>query len=71
MESRYISVPEAAGILGCSQPWVIKLIKAGELAGFRVNGRAWAVDVASVLRSKQEYASRPKGLVGRPRSNAG
>jgi len=71
LQERFVSVPEAARILGCSDVWVLKLLKTNRLDGFRVNGRAWAVDILSVNRAKQEYESRDPSHPGRPRSQAG
>lgn len=66
-EYSFISVPEAASLLGVSQPWVLRMLKAGTLKGFRVNGRAWAVDAESVLSDRREYETRRERGVGRPR----
>ena len=65
-----VSVPEAAEILGCSDVWVLKLIKSNQLEGFRLNGRAWAVYARSVRRAKEEYESRSSSHPGRPRRAA-
>lgn len=70
-ESReWMSVPEAAQMLGCSDTWVLKLIGRNELEGFRLSGRAWAVSTRSVKKNLNEYI-KDQGHVGRPRSKFG
>jgi excisionase family DNA binding protein len=66
----FISVPKAAEILGCSDVWVIRMIERGELEGFRLSGRAWAVSRASVAKNHEEYLKRDPALSGRKRSRA-
>lgn len=66
----YVSVPAAAEMMGCTDVWVIRLLKAGQLEGFRLNGRAWAVKRASVEKNVQEYIERDPALSGRKRSKA-
>jgi len=64
----YVSVPEAAKMLGVSDVWVIRLVKRGELDGFRLSGRAWAVSRQSVQKNRREYLRRDPSTAGRPRS---
>lgn len=66
----YMSVPEAAEILGCSDVWVVRMIQRGELTGYKLSQRAWAVSRASVERNRDEYARRDPTLSGRKRSRA-
>lgn len=63
----WISVPVAAELLGCSDVWVIKMIQRGDIDGFKLSGRAWAVKRASVERNQQEYLERDPTLSGRKR----
>ena len=67
----WVSVPVAAELLGCTDVWIIKMIHAGTLEGFRLNGRAWAVKRASVQRNLEEYLKRDPTLSGRKRSKLG
>jgi excisionase family DNA binding protein len=67
----WISVPVAAELLGCTDVWVIKMVQAGTLEGFRLNGRAWAVSKKSVEKSVREYENRDPTLAGRKRSKLG
>lgn len=67
-QTEWMSVPDAAKRLGCSDVWVIKLIAAGRLDGFRLSGRAWAVSRAAVERNLKEYLRRDPTLAGRKRS---
>jgi excisionase family DNA binding protein len=69
-EPEWISVPKAAEILGCSDVWVIRMIQRGDLEGFRLSGRAWAVSRASVAKNRTEYERRDPTLSGRKRSRA-
>lgn len=67
-EPDWISVPQAAEILGCSDVWVIRMIQNGDLEGFRLSGRAWAVSRKSVAKNLDEYLKRDPSLAGRKRS---
>jgi len=64
----WISVPDAAELLGCTDVWVIKMIQRGDLDGFRLSGRAWAVSRKSVDKNLREYLARDPSLAGRKRS---
>lgn len=70
LAASFLSVPRAAEILGCTDVWVLKMVHRGELEGFRVNGRAWAITTASVEKNKKEYEERDSSLAGRKRSRA-
>jgi len=50
MAKDYLSIPEAAGVLGISRIAVFKRVKKGQLAAIRI-GRNWAVP-ASALSSR-------------------
>jgi hypothetical protein len=67
----WISVPVAAEMLGCTDVWVIKMLRSGTLEGFRLNGRAWAVSRNSVVANLKEYLHRDPTLSGRKRSKIG
>lgn len=67
----WISVPVAAEMLGCTDVWVIRMIHRGELEGFRLSGRAWAVSRKSVAKNLKEYLQRDPTLSGRKRSKLG
>jgi excisionase family DNA binding protein len=64
----WISVPVAAELLGCTDVWVIKMINRGDLEGFRLSGRAWAVSKKSVEKNLRDYLERDPALSGRKRS---
>lgn len=67
----WISVPVAAEMLGCTDVWVIRLIQRGDLEGFKLNARAWAVSRKSVEKNVQDYLKRDPTLAGRKRSKLG
>jgi excisionase family DNA binding protein len=69
MESRpdILSVPEAASLMGCSDVWVIRMIRSGALEGFKLSGRAWAVSRKSIEKSIAEYEKRDPSRAGRKR----
>lgn len=67
----WISVPVAAEMLGCTDVWVIKMVQAGTLEGFRLSGRAWAVSKKSVEKNLRDYLQRDPALAGRKRSKLG
>ena len=61
----YLTVREAAEVVGCTTGRICQLLQDGTIAGVKFNGRAWAV----VKKSAQEYARRSVN-VGRPRVHA-
>jgi excisionase family DNA binding protein len=65
-----LNVPQAAALMGCSDVWVIKMIRSGELEGFRLSGRAWAVSRKSVEKSIEEYQRRDPSRPGRKREGS-
>jgi excisionase family DNA binding protein len=67
----WISVPAAAELLGCTDVWVIRMIQRGDLEGFRLSGRAWAVSRKSVAKNVEDYLKRDPTLSGRKRSKLG
>jgi len=67
----WISVPVASELLGCTDVWVIKMIQRGDLEGFKLSGRAWAVSRKSVEKNVREYVERDPSLAGRKRSKLG
>jgi excisionase family DNA binding protein len=67
----WISVPVAAELLGCTDVWVIRMIQRGDLEGFRLSGRAWAVSRKSVAKNVEDYLKRDPTLSGRKRSKLG
>lgn len=70
-EPDWVSVPVAAEMLGCTDVWVIRLIRNGSLEAFRLSGRAWAVKRESVEKNLREYLQRDPTLAGRKRSKLG
>lgn len=70
-QPEYVSVPVAAEMLGCTDVWVIRMIRNGSLDAFRLSGRAWAVRRSSVEKNLQEYLKRDPTLAGRKRSKLG
>lgn len=68
MQTEWISVPVAAELLGCTDVWVIRMIQRGDIEGFKLSARAWAVSKKSVEKNVKEYLEREEGKAGRPRS---
>lgn len=64
---RYISVPDACEIVCVTDGMVIRMLEAGILKGFKVNGNGWAVEKRSAEQNIQEYLSSPFSGVGRRR----
>lgn len=64
----WISVPKAAEILGCTDVWVIRMIQRGDLEGFKLSARAWAVRRTAVEKNLRDYLKRDPTLAGRKRS---
>lgn len=67
----YVSVPVAAETLGCTEVWVLRMLKDGTLEGFKLNGRAWAVKRSSLEKNLREYLERDPSHAGRKRSRMG
>jgi excisionase family DNA binding protein len=67
----WISVPKAAELLGCTDVWVIQMIRRGDLEGFKLSGRAWAISRKSVEKNLRDYLERDPTLSGRKRSKLG
>ena len=67
----WISVPVAAEMLGCTDVWVIRMIHRGDIEGFKLSRRAWAVSKKSVEKNVREYLKRDPSLSGRKRSKLG
>lgn len=62
MIDKYISVPQAADIIGCTVNRVRQLIGEGKIRAEKLNDRAWAV----VADDVHEYADAEQ-TTGRPR----
>lgn len=62
MMGNFVSVPEAADILGCTVGRVRQMLLAGELAGKKFNEKAWAIE----KRAVEKLAKIPR-TKGRPR----
>ena len=58
----WVSVAEAAEIIGCTDGRVRQLLRDHELAGQKINERAWVISRDSVER----FAKKPQ-IFGRPR----
>lgn len=64
LHGNFVSVKEAAEIIGCTDSNVRRMIAAGSLAAVRLTERAYAVR----MDSAQKAAKNPSST-GRPRSN--
>ena len=66
---RYLSVTEAAKILGVTTGRVRQLLLTGQLKGHKLGEKSWATDPAEVTRRRlaEKGAGRPKtqDVVGR------
>lgn len=63
---RWISVPEACDIVHKTDAMVMRDLRSGKINGFRLNGKAWAVDKASAEEEWKDYLNSPRGR-GQPR----
>jgi hypothetical protein len=64
--SRYVSVPQACQIVCVTDGMIGRMLLRGDLDGFRLNSKAWAVSRASCEKNIREYLADP-GRGGRPR----
>jgi hypothetical protein len=55
-QPQIVNVKRAAEMIGCTERNILYLLAKGELAGWQVNRKCWAVEVASVERYKKEKA---------------
>ena len=60
--SIFVSVDEAAEIMGCTTGRVRQMLRSGDLEGHKVSERAWIVNRVSA----ENNAEKPEGS-GRPR----
>lgn len=63
---KFISVPEACDIVHKTDAMVMRDLRSGRIKGFRLNGRAWAVDKRSAEEEWKEYLANPTRR-GQPR----
>lgn len=63
---RYVSVPEACDIVYKTDAMVMRDLRGGKIAGFRLNGKAWAVDKRSAEQEFADYLASPQRR-GQPR----
>lgn len=54
MKPTHVSVTEAADMLDVTVSYVRRLLRDGELEGFKLNERAWAVSRESVEKKAKE-----------------
>ena len=63
---KWICVPDACDIVCKTDAMVMRDLRSGKIKGFRLNGRAWAVEKASAEQEWKDYVSGPP-RVGQPR----
>lgn len=63
---KYVSVPDACDIVHKTDAMVMRDLRAGRIAGFKLNGRAWAVEKRSAEQEWKDYVSNPPRR-GQPR----
>jgi hypothetical protein len=64
--AKYCAVPEACDIVHKTDAMVMRDLRSGKIKGFKLNGRAWAVDRRSAEQEWKDYVSNPPGR-GQPR----
>lgn len=64
--SRYVSVPDACEIVCKTDAMVMRDLRSGKILGFKLNGRAWAVDKRSAEAEFADYLANPRRR-GQPR----
>ena len=67
---QWVSVQEAARIMGVTEVWVLRRLNAGDLPGFKINQKAWCVSLKACVSDVSDYnrSRRAGGRVGRPRT---
>lgn len=63
---KWICVPEACDIVCKTDASVMRDLRSGRIKGFKLNGRAWAVEKASAEEEFRDYLANP-GRRGQPR----
>ena len=64
MQNPFLNVAQAADLVGCTEGRVRQLLIDGVLDGFKINGKAWAIDPKSARKLRDSVAK-----TGRPRKN--
>jgi len=65
IDTSIVGLAEAARLLGLTEGRVRQLLRSGELAGSKLNQRAWAISAAEVARYKEAREKREETR-GRP-----
>ena len=65
MVGQFVSVNEAAHILGCTDGRIRQMLREGILDGLKLNAKAWAIP-----RKAVEKAAKNTPTTGRPRISA-
>ena len=63
---KYVSVPDACEIVCKTDAMVMRDLRTGRIDGFRLNGRAWAVNRRSAEQEFADYLATPRRR-GQPR----
>lgn len=56
---KYVSVPEACDIVCKTDAMVLRDLRSGKIKGFKLNGKAWAVEKRSAEEEFREYLASP------------
>jgi len=65
----YLTVSEAVGYIGCTEGWIRKLLRAGDMPGRRVGLRVWLIPVEAADKARAALTTRSIGkkhLAARP-----
>lgn len=67
MCSRWVPVPVACNIVGVTDAGVVRMVRRGQLKGFRLNRVSWAVDRKSCEDNIADYLANLGKRPGQPR----
>ena len=70
MMGNFMSVPEAAEILGCTVGRVRQLLIAGDLDGRKFNEKAWAIEKRSVAKLAKIPRTKGRPRIGEHKDDA-
>jgi excisionase family DNA binding protein len=60
----HITTNEAVDLMGCTEGWVRKLLRAGKIQGKKIGERCWLVPLAEVEEARKELTTRSVGKRG-------
>lgn len=58
----YLTMGETVQLMGCTEGWVRKLLRAGKIPGKKIGGKCWMIPQHAAIEAKGELSVRSVGL---------